>query len=115
MESGPTQAVLPLVGLAAENVIHDRYNCLIQGVRVMFPARASGDSGSWRHHGGYPRCMRCPGLVPGSFTFFAKWVAPSLFSRFGPWRLGPPSPRFGPWRLGPPRTETGRWRAQPRY
>ncbi|MGM0489751.1 MAG: hypothetical protein ACQESR_23705 [Planctomycetota bacterium] len=26
MESCPTQAVLPLVGLAAENVIRDRYN-----------------------------------------------------------------------------------------
>ncbi|MFO7903011.1 MAG: hypothetical protein R6U98_10140 [Pirellulaceae bacterium] len=26
MESGPTQAVLSLVGLAAENVIRDRYN-----------------------------------------------------------------------------------------
>ncbi|MFO7908243.1 MAG: hypothetical protein ACQESR_28470 [Planctomycetota bacterium] len=26
MESGPTQAVLPLVGLAAEKVIRDRYN-----------------------------------------------------------------------------------------
>ncbi|MFO7905914.1 MAG: hypothetical protein ACQESR_17355 [Planctomycetota bacterium] len=26
MESCPTQAVLPLVGLAAEKVIHDRYN-----------------------------------------------------------------------------------------
>ncbi|MFO7907330.1 MAG: hypothetical protein R6U98_32075 [Pirellulaceae bacterium] len=25
MESYPTQAVLPLVGLAAEKVIHDRY------------------------------------------------------------------------------------------
>ncbi|MFO7904170.1 MAG: hypothetical protein R6U98_16020 [Pirellulaceae bacterium] len=25
MESGPTQAVLPLVGLAAEKVIRDRY------------------------------------------------------------------------------------------
>ncbi|MGM0488644.1 MAG: hypothetical protein ACQESR_18045 [Planctomycetota bacterium] len=25
MESGPTQAVLPLVGLAAETVIRDRY------------------------------------------------------------------------------------------
>ncbi|MFO7907263.1 MAG: hypothetical protein R6U98_31725 [Pirellulaceae bacterium] len=27
MESRPTQAVLPLVGLAAEKVIRDRYNC----------------------------------------------------------------------------------------
>ncbi|MFO7906531.1 MAG: hypothetical protein R6U98_27990 [Pirellulaceae bacterium] len=26
MERGPTQAVLPLVGLAAENVIRDRYH-----------------------------------------------------------------------------------------
>ncbi|MFO7904038.1 MAG: hypothetical protein R6U98_15350 [Pirellulaceae bacterium] len=26
MESGPTQAVLPLVGLTAEKVIRDRYN-----------------------------------------------------------------------------------------
>ncbi|MGM0488813.1 MAG: hypothetical protein ACQESR_18905 [Planctomycetota bacterium] len=26
MESGPTQAILPLVGLAAEKVIRDRYN-----------------------------------------------------------------------------------------
>ncbi|MFO7904474.1 MAG: hypothetical protein R6U98_17560 [Pirellulaceae bacterium] len=26
MESCPTQAVLPLVGLAADNVIRDRYN-----------------------------------------------------------------------------------------
>ncbi|MFO7905006.1 MAG: hypothetical protein R6U98_20240 [Pirellulaceae bacterium] len=26
VESGPTQAVLPLVGLAAENVIRDRYS-----------------------------------------------------------------------------------------
>ncbi|MFW6170129.1 MAG: hypothetical protein ACODAD_06540 [Planctomycetota bacterium] len=28
MESCPTQAVLPLVGLAAEKVIRDRYNTL---------------------------------------------------------------------------------------
>ncbi|MFO7907707.1 MAG: hypothetical protein ACQESR_19755 [Planctomycetota bacterium] len=28
MESCPTQAVLPLVGLAAENVIRDRYNAI---------------------------------------------------------------------------------------
>ncbi|MFO7901080.1 MAG: hypothetical protein R6U98_00330 [Pirellulaceae bacterium] len=27
MESCPTQAVLPLVGLAADQVIPDRYNC----------------------------------------------------------------------------------------
>ncbi|MFO7908279.1 MAG: hypothetical protein R6U98_36915 [Pirellulaceae bacterium] len=33
MGSCPTQAVLPLVGLAAEKVIRDRYNCLIEGVR----------------------------------------------------------------------------------
>ncbi|MFO7906041.1 MAG: hypothetical protein ACQESR_13390 [Planctomycetota bacterium] len=30
MESCPTQAVLPLVGLAAEKVIRDRYNVLHQ-------------------------------------------------------------------------------------
>ncbi|MFO7904680.1 MAG: hypothetical protein R6U98_18595 [Pirellulaceae bacterium] len=29
MESCPTQAVLPWVGLAAEKVIRDRYNCQI--------------------------------------------------------------------------------------
>ncbi|MGM0490884.1 MAG: hypothetical protein ACQESR_29520 [Planctomycetota bacterium] len=31
MESGPTQAVLPLVGLAAEKVIRDRYNTTCPG------------------------------------------------------------------------------------
>ncbi|MFO7906407.1 MAG: hypothetical protein ACQESR_20525 [Planctomycetota bacterium] len=31
MESGPTQAVLPLVGLAAETVIRDRYNTIWVG------------------------------------------------------------------------------------
>ncbi|MFO7903567.1 MAG: hypothetical protein ACQESR_03660 [Planctomycetota bacterium] len=29
MESCPTQAVLPLVGLAAEKVIRDRYNLVL--------------------------------------------------------------------------------------
>ncbi|MFO7904982.1 MAG: hypothetical protein ACQESR_00190 [Planctomycetota bacterium] len=31
MESRPTQAVLPWVGLAAENVIRDRYRSVIHG------------------------------------------------------------------------------------
>ncbi|MGM0490448.1 MAG: hypothetical protein ACQESR_27300 [Planctomycetota bacterium] len=30
MESGPTQAVLPLVGLAAEKIIRDRYIRVLQ-------------------------------------------------------------------------------------
>ncbi|MFO7901717.1 MAG: hypothetical protein R6U98_03570 [Pirellulaceae bacterium] len=33
MEHCPTQAVLPLVGLAAENVIRDRYNGPVAGGR----------------------------------------------------------------------------------
>ncbi|MFO7904114.1 MAG: hypothetical protein ACQESR_23590 [Planctomycetota bacterium] len=35
MESCPTQAVLPLVGLAAEKFIRDRYNAF--GVRCKIP------------------------------------------------------------------------------
>ncbi|MFO7907640.1 MAG: hypothetical protein ACQESR_12590 [Planctomycetota bacterium] len=42
MESGPTQAVLPLVGLATDNVIRDRYNGL---------AIWSGTPASWPHTG----------------------------------------------------------------
>ncbi|MFO7903189.1 MAG: hypothetical protein ACQESR_18110 [Planctomycetota bacterium] len=34
MESGPTQAVLPLVGLAAEKVIRDRYNTVRSVARI---------------------------------------------------------------------------------
>ncbi|MFO7903214.1 MAG: hypothetical protein R6U98_11165 [Pirellulaceae bacterium] len=43
MESRPTQAVLPLVGLAAEKVIRDRYNSRPSGGRVR-PHR-------WSFHG----------------------------------------------------------------
>ncbi|MFO7904525.1 MAG: hypothetical protein R6U98_17815 [Pirellulaceae bacterium] len=42
MESCPTQAVLPLVGLAAEKVIRDRHNMGRGGVelrRVILPGR----------------------------------------------------------------------------
>ncbi|MGM0488187.1 MAG: hypothetical protein ACQESR_15665 [Planctomycetota bacterium] len=37
MERCPTQAVLPLVGLAAEKVIRDRYNGAGGAVRLCFP------------------------------------------------------------------------------
>ncbi|MGM0488997.1 MAG: hypothetical protein ACQESR_19830 [Planctomycetota bacterium] len=35
MERCPTQAVLPLVGLATENVIGDRYRILLQTAEVL--------------------------------------------------------------------------------
>ncbi|MGM0488094.1 MAG: hypothetical protein ACQESR_15190 [Planctomycetota bacterium] len=61
MESCPTQAVLPLVGLAAEKVIRDRYSrkrcqqrdCnplgIGRGVRQLLANKASGNlAGIWR-------------------------------------------------------------------
>ncbi|MFO7904479.1 MAG: hypothetical protein ACQESR_19105 [Planctomycetota bacterium] len=37
MESGPTQAVLALVGLAADRVIRDRYTPSASGIRCPLP------------------------------------------------------------------------------
>ncbi|MFO7907478.1 MAG: hypothetical protein ACQESR_27005 [Planctomycetota bacterium] len=45
MESCPTQAVLPLVGLAAEKTIHDRYNGLGWIVNRTEPAYVRGRGG----------------------------------------------------------------------
>ncbi|MGM0486226.1 MAG: type II secretion system protein GspJ [Planctomycetota bacterium] len=39
MESGPTQAVLPLVGLAAEKAIRDRYNLNLEAITKPFSFR----------------------------------------------------------------------------
>ncbi|MGM0488387.1 MAG: hypothetical protein ACQESR_16715, partial [Planctomycetota bacterium] len=42
VESGPTQAVLPLVGLAAEKVIRDRYMLMSGKVRPKYQAASMG-------------------------------------------------------------------------
>ncbi|MGM0487142.1 MAG: hypothetical protein ACQESR_10320 [Planctomycetota bacterium] len=52
MESGPTQAVLPLVGLAAEKVIRDLYN-QFQPVALLL------DVARLRH---CPRLRHCLGI-----------------------------------------------------
>ncbi|MGM0487646.1 MAG: hypothetical protein ACQESR_12920 [Planctomycetota bacterium] len=49
MESCPTQAVLPLVGLAADKVIRDRYNETIRPRRASF---SSSQASRW--HGARP-------------------------------------------------------------
>ncbi|MFO7906475.1 MAG: hypothetical protein ACQESR_06385 [Planctomycetota bacterium] len=41
MENCPTQAVLPLVGLAAEKVIRDRYNC-VEHIGFLFTQKPLG-------------------------------------------------------------------------
>ncbi|MFO7905232.1 MAG: hypothetical protein R6U98_21390 [Pirellulaceae bacterium] len=50
MESGLTQAVLPLVGLAAEKVIRDRYNCARLAAGIPRPGVA--DTDQWRPRSG---------------------------------------------------------------
>ncbi|MGM0491039.1 MAG: hypothetical protein ACQESR_30305 [Planctomycetota bacterium] len=40
MESCPTQAVLPLVGLAAEKIIRDRYNATVHGQQTDLRGRS---------------------------------------------------------------------------
>ncbi|MFO7903523.1 MAG: hypothetical protein ACQESR_29050 [Planctomycetota bacterium] len=42
MESCPTQAVLPLVGLAADKVIRDRYKWLTTNVLRLYPIWCPG-------------------------------------------------------------------------
>ncbi|MGM0486289.1 MAG: hypothetical protein ACQESR_05950 [Planctomycetota bacterium] len=55
MESCPTQAVLPLVGLAAEQVIRDRYNMCGGPSRARGPIKPREGKGpvgaSARYHG----------------------------------------------------------------
>ncbi|MFO7902959.1 MAG: hypothetical protein ACQESR_08195 [Planctomycetota bacterium] len=72
MERCPTQAVLPFVGLAAENVIRDRYNSLFARERLRISFSGHNTTGKAGHEKCRSHGQRLPlGRIP--MTWNSAW------------------------------------------